>query len=175
MSTQSDRRNFFWSKMRRTDKNVEKYFALALKKGSHVSSRDIEYITKEWKLEPIFLAYDEPESIQLSRFMARMFDAPLLRISSYKDFREGVAHCSFSVCESLKPTVFSIISGKPAYVDVNDEKCRSFMGKMAKAGCPKGILIPYTKNRLSNIKKVGACGSDFKMLIDDIIRNIPFS
>lgn len=161
--------------MRKTTKTVDNFFALALKKDSLISPQDIQIITDECQLHPLFFVIDDYEAIYPSRFMARIFDAPVIRISGFGDFCESISRCSFSVCESLKPAVFSLISGKPAYVDAKDDKCRTFMGKMAKAGCPRGILIPYTKNRLSNIKKVGAFGSDFGLLVDKIIKNIPFS
>ena len=106
--------------------------------------------------------------------MARIFDAPIVKTENYRDFKREAANLSLSVCESLKPALYSILSGIPAYLDAKDEKGRSFMGKMAKTGCPHGILIPYTKNRLADVKKVGACGSDFGLLLNSIIKNINF-
>lgn len=156
----------------KTESDVKKCsFALILSDKTKISRHDIERIITEHGITPIFISASG-DTVKISRLYARIFDAELIKPSSFPEFKAAVSRAVFSVCDNARGAVFSLCSGIPTYADIRDGKCRLLAGKLAAFGCPYGMYIPYTKSKTEEIKEVGARGSDFGKIIKDIMKKI---
>ncbi len=156
----------------RQNEEKRENFAVMLTELRSISKKDIERIGRRSGLAPVFFCVSEKKAIEAARFYARALNAPIMKVHSFGEISSALRYCAFSICDDRRSAVFSVCSGVPAFVSAKNEKCRMLLGRMAAAGCPRGIMTPYTKNTLENIKEVGARGSDFGNVIHSVMERI---
>ncbi len=154
------------------ERNMHSYFAVILSPKRAISKKDMEKIIKRTKMSPVFFSDSSRDMLTRSRFYARIFNTGVVKTRSYAEFKRVIKDCAFTICDSPRPALFSLLSNTPAFIDSGDIGCRHLAGKAAACGCPRGIIIPYTKNRTEIINKVGATGSDFTDVILNVIRRV---
>ena len=149
------------------DTGVRSYFGIALKADSTLSLSEIRRIIDLTELSPLFISLDG-EDAERHRALARYFDSRAVFPRSINEFSGMSGRCDFLVTEHLPGALFSFLSYTPIYLNVKDADSREFMGELAFRGIGGRAVMPYTKNRLDRIKKVGARDSDFYGILNFI-------
>ena len=121
-------------------------FALILKGGESLSANEIDEIRSRTSLSPLFVSTQSSDTALL-RSYARRLGAPLVNAGESADIAKRLAGCAFSVSEEIHGALLSLLSLTPAYVDAGDTDCRRLIARTSSLDMPRGVIIPYTKNR----------------------------
>ncbi len=146
-------------------------FALILTENG-ICRRDICRIEERTGLKPMFLSPISESGLHASRRYARLFGADLIRPCSARQLESALSSCSFTVTDSAREALISVVVGKPVFIDAENAACRALLSRLAASGAPRGLATAYTKNRTEHIREVGARGSDFKGLSYEIADRI---
>lgn len=147
------------------EKNEPKNFALIPEMAHSVSKSDIELIIKNTGLSPILILPYTDGYVEARRF-ARLFGSAVLKPRNFKEWEYALYDCAFSVAEGIVGSVISVLSHTPVYLYAGNEECRRFICKLGECGYGENIIFPYTKGRISEIKKVEVRDFDFFAVID---------
>lgn len=149
---------------------VGMYFGVIVCRDSVMSVRDLSKIAEETGLSPFFVVLYDEDFLTAKR-LSRLMSAPCAMAEGISKFEALSSGFAFSVCESAKGALFSFLCAIPCYIDIKRERNRELIA-LAYSLSRQRLLIPYSRGRLTKIRKVGAKSSDFNITFDLISRKL---
>ena len=116
---------------------------------------------------PFFIKKDK----RLAEAISRREGAELLITSEPEEILRLFGKCRFVVTERAHGAILALISGTPAFISDREQKATDLVDEISRRCKILGIKSPlYLTSELTveKIKELGACRSEFKILLDNL-------
>ena len=147
----------------KSEAKTKSRLAVFLSDTPTLSIRDISLICSKNSLEPIFISSKKRGRVYLSRHFSRSLSAKMHLPKDRGELCEALSECSFSLCEESEDAILSLFCGAPSYLYAGKEGARRLFSRCTAFEGRQNFIIPFTKNRLDKIEKVGYTESDLSL------------
>ena len=137
--------------------------AVFLSETPTLSIRDISLISEKNSLDPIFISSRKMGRVYLSRHFSRSLCTKMHLPKDRGELAEVLSDCSFSLCEESEDAILSLFCGAPCYLYAGKEGARKLFSHSSAFEGRQNFIIPFTKNRLDKIEKVGCSCADLSL------------